>query len=304
MPEFDRPSVQRRSLLIPRPLGFGIGPQTIRKTCALRVSATSRPTRLSCNFRHRGTAGLPGHLDYTRNFRFPHIAVGLGRCSVATRVALLRITGLLPLRSPHSTHAEWFVASRTCDTLRLRIPFPGEPGSGSSEAVFQSPFSSHICRMNPVRLTTAKLAQTRVTRGLRFVYRDRQNAFAFCPNSSSLRLLFACSIAGALGSAAIILEFPPAFAGGSFEDCNLPLACASGSGKPAVIRILLRPVSRRKNRLRSQCRSLHDCRIFRNHAAFRWHFSCMNGISSVHALPGSQLACACCLLHDSLPRGP
>jgi hypothetical protein len=96
LPEFDRPSVQCRSLLIPLPLGFGIGPQTIRKTCVLRVSAISRPTRLSCNFRHRGTAGLAGHLDYTRNFHFPHIAVGLGRCSVATRVALFRTTGLLP----------------------------------------------------------------------------------------------------------------------------------------------------------------------------------------------------------------
>jgi hypothetical protein len=49
----------------------------IRSTCVSRVSAVSRPTYLSCGFRPKRTASLPGHLDCTTDFRLSSIAVGL-----------------------------------------------------------------------------------------------------------------------------------------------------------------------------------------------------------------------------------
>lgn len=89
------------------------------------------------------------------------------------------------------------------------------------------------------------------------------------------------------------------------SDCNLPSACASGSGSLAAIQTVSSSSSSLDEvRVRSQCRSLHVCSVFQIDVAFLQHLSCANSISSVHAEPGSQPACANCLLHESLPLGP
>jgi len=63
--------------VIPHPLGFEIGPQTIRKLSPPFVSAVARLSDLVRSFRRRKTLSLSGHLDCSMNFRSPHIAVGL-----------------------------------------------------------------------------------------------------------------------------------------------------------------------------------------------------------------------------------
>jgi hypothetical protein len=77
LPDFDRPSTDSPLFVIPHPLGFEIGPQTIRKTFVSGVSVVSRLARLFSGFRHWKTASLSGHLDCRMNFRSPSITVGL-----------------------------------------------------------------------------------------------------------------------------------------------------------------------------------------------------------------------------------
>lgn len=107
-------------------------------------------------------------------------------------------------RSPHSTRAEWFVAPGLATRSISGFRFRANPDPAPVEQSFQSPSSSRICGMNPVRLTTAKPALTRITRWIAICSpqsTERPPRRTSCPNSSSLRLLFACSISGALDSA-------------------------------------------------------------------------------------------------------
>lgn len=69
---------------------------------------------------------------------------------------------------------------------------------------------------------------------MRFTHQDRQNTFAFCPNNSPLRIAVRVLHCWNTGFGATS-NSPPAVAGGSVRNCNLPSACASGSGKLAAI---------------------------------------------------------------------
>ena len=133
MPELDRPSTDLPLFVIPHPLGFEIGPQTIRKLSPPFVSAVARLSDLVHSFRRGKTLSPSGHLDCSMNLRSPHIAVGLlptarrdSRHAVqANRTPACMISAFDWRRMVR--HA------RTSRQLRPWIPVPGEPGSVPAE---------------------------------------------------------------------------------------------------------------------------------------------------------------------------
>jgi hypothetical protein len=195
--------------------------------------------------------------------------------------------------------------ARTCDTLRLR-----NSGSGRTRIRLQRN-SLSIAVLIPHMRGESGTTDNRKTRfdshhapDCDLLTRIGRTLSHFVRTAHPCGLLFACSIAGAPDRMRS-LKSPPAIAGGSVFDCNLPSACAAGSGKLAAIQTVSSSSSSRdKVVFDPQCRPLYVCRIFWNDALFPQHLSCANNISSARAEPGSQPARACCLLHESLPLGP
>ena len=97
LPDFDRPSTDSPLFVIPHPLGFEIGPQTIRKTFASGVSVVSKaglsvqqlsPLKDCQSFR---PSGLHDKLSFTAASQLVFC-----RLSVVTHATLFRLIGLLP----------------------------------------------------------------------------------------------------------------------------------------------------------------------------------------------------------------
>jgi len=97
LPDFDRPSTDSLLFVIPHPLGFEIGPQTIRKTFVSGVSAVSRLARIFQqlsplkNCQSYRPSGLQDELSFIQASQLV-----FRRSSVVTRATLFRLIGLLP----------------------------------------------------------------------------------------------------------------------------------------------------------------------------------------------------------------
>ena len=223
--------------VIPHPLGFEIGPQTVRKACASRVAAVSRPVRLIPQLSPWTTSGLSSHLDCTANLRPQSIAVGLLPVFVVTRATLCSRPGSCLARSPHSTVAECFVRQGLAESSVPEFPFPNRSlDIGSGEAIV---FSRAIF---PARggLRRTDIRKTRF--GLRhapdcdLVAVTDRTLSQSAQTAHSFELPFARSIAGSL--CRCLAQFP--------SPCSLPTARAIGSGNLAACEIFSRTCARLK----------------------------------------------------------
>jgi hypothetical protein len=165
LPDFDRPSTDSLLFVIPHPLGFEIGPQTIRKTFVSGVSVVSRLARLFQRLSPLKNCQSCRPSGLQMSFRSPSITVGLSpivRRDLRHAVKVNRAFALhdSALDSRQMVRHAW--TCRTASSLNFRF----QANLDSVSAKLPSSIAAFVPTLRDAfdRLTTAKPALTYVMR--------------------------------------------------------------------------------------------------------------------------------------------
>jgi len=161
---FSRPSADLPLFVIPHPLGFEIGPQTICELALSVVSAVSRLAHLFPSFRQRAVASLSGHHGLHAELSpSEHHSWSFADLRRDLRHAC-QLNRTLPGCPPQSTDADWFAHPGLLESSVPEFPVPNEVRIRVPAELSSSVALSSRLQEDCATLTTTRPALTCIMR--------------------------------------------------------------------------------------------------------------------------------------------